>query len=256
MFSRLWASRHLVATLTRRAYQIRYRQSFVGYFWAVIPPLGILLVGSVVFDRVAGLGSERGSYALVTMAAVIPWSFFASSLAAGIPVIYSSQSMITRLAFPRAALPIAAVSTSLIGLAISCLLFVAIAVMDGSGIPLTALWFPALLMLEVIFIVGIVLLGSALDVFARDMRLALPIVVQLWMLLTPVMYSLESVDSLRSWYLANPMTGVVESFRRVLVFGQAPDIGLLMPTIIGAVAAFVIGVWYFTATEPRFADAI
>lgn len=256
MFKQLWASRHLVATLTRRAYQIRYRQSFAGYLWAIVPPLGILAVGALVFGKVAGLSSSKGSYALVTMAALIPWSFFANSVSTGVPIVYSSSSMITRLAFPRVALPISAVSQSLMGLSVSMVLFLIFVLVSGQGLPLTALWFPALLLLEVVFIVGLVLLGSAADVFARDVRLAVPFVVQLWLLVTPVMYPLESVGELRSLYLANPMTGLVESFRRILVYGEGLDLGLLAPSLIASVAVFVVGFWYFSATETRFADVV
>ncbi|MGH2787256.1 MAG: ABC transporter permease [Actinomycetota bacterium] len=255
-FRRLWASRFLVWTLTRRAFQIRYRQSFAGYLWAIIPPLGMLAVGSLVFGQVAGLEAKKGSYALGTLAAVIPWNLFANSVSTGIPILYSSSNMITRLAFPRAALPLSVISQSLVSVAITCVLFLAFAIGGGDGVPITAAWFPLLLAAEIILIAGVVLLGSAIDVFARDMRLAVPFVVQLWLLLTPVMYPLPSPDSVPYWYELNPMTGFVESFRAILVYGEAPDIALLMPSLIGAAVLFLMGSWYFTATEPRFADVV
>jgi ABC-type polysaccharide/polyol phosphate export permease len=105
--------------------------------------------------------------------------------------------------------------------------------------------------------VGIVLLGSAANVFARDIRLAVPLVTQLWLFITPVMYSFDSVPgNLRFLYLLNPMTGLVEVFREVLAFGDPPSIDVLMPSLIGAVGVVLVGAWYFTVTEERFADAI
>jgi ABC-type polysaccharide/polyol phosphate export permease len=168
------------------------------------------------------------------------------------------QTMVTRLAFPRAAIPLSMVGIGLIDLGITSVLFVVYAILTGEGVPLTALWAFPLLLLEVVLATGIVLLGSALNVFARDIRLAIPLITQLWLYLTPVMYPLDEVpDNLRPLFLANPMTGLIESFHRVLLSpGQAPDLEILLPSIVGAVVALVVGTWYFSSTRARFADVI
>jgi len=127
----------------------------------------------------------------------------------------------------------------------------------GESIPATAIWFGALLIIEIALAVGVVLLGSALNVFARDIKLMTPMAVQLWLFATPVMYPLREVPAgLRPWYLANPMTGIVESSREILIYGHGLRLGLLLPAVVGAVIVLVIGSWYFSATEARFADAI
>lgn len=257
LISRLWSSRSLVASLTRRQFQIHYRQSFAGYLWAVIPPLGLLAVGGIVFGKVVGVDSGDAPYSVVTMAALVPWNIFANGVTAGVPVLYASNSMITKLPFPRVALPLATIATSLVSLAITVAIFLVFAFSSGEGLPGTAIWLPLILFAELIFVFGVVLLGSALDVFARDVRLAVPIIAQLWLLITPVMYPLSSVPTeLRSWYIANPMTGFVEASRSVLVYAESPDMGLLGPSLIGAAVAFLVGAWYFNATEPRFADVV
>lgn len=259
MIKRLWAYRALVSSLVRRQYQLRYRQSLVGFSWAILPPLASLVVATIVFHGVIGVDSpeEDVPYTLFTLAALTPWTFFAQSVSAGIPSVVGSMQMVTRLPFPRAVLPLSMVGTTLIDLLISVIGFVAFAIAIGRGVPVTALWFPAILVLEILLIVGVVLLGSALNVFMRDIRIAVPLVTQLWLFLTPVMYSLESVPSgLRPLYLANPMTGLVEAFREVLAYGRAPTFSLLVPSAIGAVLVLVAGISYFNATESRFADAI
>jgi len=256
---RLWTYRDLVVSLIRRQFQLRYRQSLVGISWAIFPPLASLLVATVVFHEVIGVQSPKAgvSYPLFTLAALTPWTFFANSLTSGVPSIVGSMQMVTRLPFPRAVIPLSMIGTSLLDLGIASVGFVVFAIVTGSGIPLTALWFPALLALEVILVIGVVLLGSAINVFARDVRLAIPLLTQLWLFLTPVMYSLESVpDSLRPLYLINPMTGLVELFRQVLAYGQAPSLDLVVPALAGAVALLLVGFWYFTAIEDRFADVI
>jgi len=246
-------------SLIRRQYQIRYRQSAVGIAWAILPPLASLAVATLVFHGVIGVDSPRKgvSYALATLAALTPWTFFAQSLTSGIPSIVASLPMVTRLSFPRAVIPLSMIGTSLIDLGLSVVTFIVFAIVIGHGVPITILWLPVLLVVEIVLIVGLVLLGSAVNVFARDIRLAVPLLTQLWLFITPVMYSLDSVPGkLRSLYLLNPMTGLVEVFREVLAFGDAPSIGMLAPSIIGAAALVLVGAWYFTATEERFADAI
>lgn len=258
MFRRLWSHRGLVASLVRRQYQVRYRQSMVGIVWAVLPPLATLATATLVFDRIADVQTGKDPYSIVTMAALVPWTFFASSLTSGVPSIVSSSQTLTRLPFPRAALPVGALGISIIDLSIAASIFVIMAYTLGDGLPLTALWFPALLFLELILVLGVVLLGSAVNVFARDVKLAVPLGVQLWMFLTPVLYPLsEAPESLRFLYLANPMTGIVESFRTILIPpGDMPDLSLLLPTMIGSLVLLVLGSWYFSAVESRFADVV
>jgi lipopolysaccharide transport system permease protein len=240
-----------------RQYQLRYRQSVAGIAWAIFPPIASLLTATLVFHKVIGIETGSVPYPLFTLAGLAPWSFLSSSLTAGIPSIAMQQMMVSRLAFWRPSIPISTVGTALIDLGITVVIFLAYVIISGVGLPLTALWAPLLLVVEIVFVMGVVLFGSAINVFARDIRLAVPLLVQLWLLLTPVMYPLDTVPAgLRPFYLANPMTGLIECFRRVLIYGQAPTARFLMPSIIGAVAALVVGIWYFRDTEPRFADVV
>jgi len=252
-----WTRRSLVRSFVRRQYQLRYRQSFAGFAWAIFPPIASLAVATLVFHEVIGVDTGEVPYPIFTLAGLAPWSFFASSVTTGIPSIVAQQTMVTRLAFPRAAIPISTIGVALLDLGITALLFVAFAMLTGAGLPLTALLAPLLLVIEIVFVVGVVLLGSALNVFARDIRLAVPLLVQLWLLLTPVMYPLTEVPAdLRSFYLINPMTGLIESFRDVLIEGRLPELNMLLPSVIGAVVVLAIGTSYFAATEKRFADVI
>lgn len=257
MLRRLWFQRHLVFTLARRQYQLRYRQSFVGVAWAFLLPLATLAAATLVFDKVARVETGEVSYPLFALSALAPWTIFATSITNGVPSILAAAPLITRLAFPRAALPLGAVIVAFLDLLISGLLFVGYALISGEGLPATALWSPLLLAVELVLIVGIVLFASALNMFARDARVIVPVLVNLWLLVTPVMYPLDEVPgNLRSWYLLNPMTGLIESFRRVLVYGEPPRFGLLLPAVVGAAAALLVGVWYFGSTESRFADVV
>jgi homopolymeric O-antigen transport system permease protein len=254
---RLWKHRDLVLILAKAQYQLRYRQSAMGLVWAFLAPLSTLGAGVLIFHRVVGLQSGSHSYALVTMAGLVPWTFFATSLTFGVSTVAAQGPIVTRLAFPRAALPISLVGTCLIDLAVSTGIFLLLAFTLGGGLPLTAFWYFPLIVIEVALVSGLTLWVSAVNVFARDLRSAVPLGIQLWLFVTPVMYPLASVPAnLRRWFLLNPMTGLVETFRRVLVQGAAPTMDLLAPALLGAGVLLAIGTWYFAQTEPRFADAI
>jgi lipopolysaccharide transport system permease protein len=256
MILRVWSHRHLLFSLVRRQYHLRYRQSFAGLAWALVPPLATLGAATLVFHNVMEVRTP-GPYAIFAMSGLAPWTFFANSLIIGVPSVVNAQVMVTRLAFPRAILPLSTVGIALLDLTIAGLLFVLFSFSLGEGLPVTAAWVPLLVLVEIALIVGLLLLTSALNAFARDIGLAVPLLVQLWFFLTPVVYPLTEVpDALRWWYRANPMTGVVESFHRVLAYGQAPDYGLLITAIVGAAGVLLVGAWYFSATESRFADVV
>ena len=257
MLRRLWAYRDLLVTLVRSQYRLRYRQSFLGLAWAVLPPLATLGAGALVFHHVVGIQGGPFPYALVAMAGLVPWTFFANSLTLGVPSVAASEPIVTRHAFPRAILPLSLVGTSLVDLLVSVGIFAVFAVGYGVGIPWTAAWIVLLIVIEAIFISGVALLGSAVNAFARDVRLMVPVAVQIWLFLTPVLYPLKTVPrGLRSLYLLNPMTGIVESFRRTLLYGTGPELSLLWPTLAGTAVALILGWWYFDATEGRFADVL
>jgi len=253
----LWSYRHLILSLANRQFQIRYRQSLIGLLWAIVPPLATVFTATLVFDKVARINTGDIPYPLFAFSALAPWTFFANGLSFGVPSVVVSQQMVSRIPFPKVALPVSAVGTLLVDLAISSATFIVFAYVTGAGLPITAIWYPVLVTVEIVLVVGLVLLGSALDVFVRDIRLAVPFLVQLWLLLTPVMYPLSSVPAdLRPLYLLNPMTGLVVSFRNVLVAGRPPAGDLLITSVIGALVALVVGTWYFLSTERRFADVI
>jgi lipopolysaccharide transport system permease protein len=256
MLRSVWTHRDLLVSLVRRQFQVRYRQSFVGFAWALLPALATLGVGAILFKGVLDVNTGGEDYGVFAMSALIPWTFLANSMPQGVTSVAQNLAIVTRLPFPRAVLPLSIVGLSFLDLLVASVAFVVIALVTGNALPVTAAWAPLLLLLEIPLLVGVILLGAALNVFARDIKLAVPLVVQLWLFLTPVMYGLPQEPGLREFYLANPMTGLVVSFRRVLVFGRPPDLDLLLPTIIGAIGFFVVGWWYFRSTEPRFADVI
>lgn len=258
MLKRLWIYRDLIASMTRRQYQLRYRQSAVGFGWALIPPLLTLGMATLVFGGIADIKLPRGvPYPIFAFAALVPWTFFASASSTTASSITGSPGIVTRLAFPRAVLPLSMIGTAFFDFAIAAVAYVVFALATGYGIPPTAAWAPLLLVILIVITIGVGLIMAALNTFARDIRLFVPLLMQLWLFLTPVMYPLDAVPPELQWiYKLNPMTGIIVAFRDILVTGITPDLTLLAWSIGGAVVTFVIGVWYFANTEHRFADVI
>jgi lipopolysaccharide transport system permease protein len=214
-------------------------------------------VATLVFHRVAGVSGAGVPYAVFAMSGLVLWAFFATSLMTGIPSVVGALPMVTRFPFPRAALPISTIGLAIFDLFVSFTLFVLVGLMSGVPLSWSALWLPVLAAIEFALVGGLVLLLSAMNVFARDIKLGIPLLIQAWLFLTPVMYPLSSVPSdLRPLYSLNPMTGLIENAHRVLAYGVPPDVGLLIPSVIGAVVLLGWGLWYFAATETRFADVI
>jgi lipopolysaccharide transport system permease protein len=256
LFKELWGHRFLLVTLIRRNFVLRYRQTAAGFAWSIVPSLALLAMATFVFGKVAGVETGGIPYPVFAIAGLAPWTFFTNCLTAGVPSVVQSSQMITRLSFPRAVAPLSMLGVSFVDLLMSNVVLFAIFIITGTPFHATIVWFPVLLFIELLLAAGVVLLGSAMNVFMRDLKLALPLVMQLWLFLTPVMYPLSEVDDFRAFFMLNPMTGLIESMRDVLLYGNAPAFDLIAPTLIGAGLLLVVGTWYFSAIETRFADAL
>lgn len=251
-----WSRRHLILALTYRSFQIRYRQSLVGVMWAFIPLIGTLVVGTLVFGKIAKVHTGGLPYPLFALSALVPWSFFSSAVSSGVTVI-AGNNMVANIAFPRAVLPFFQVGTSLMDLGVSVIVYFGYLAITLTFLPATALWFFPLMLLELVLISGLILLGSAMNAFARDIRILMGSVMPLWLLLTPVLYGLSSVPKNLLWlYALNPMTGITIAFRNVLGFGKPPAFLLLIPSVVISFVLLAWGTWYFGATQERFSDVV
>ena len=156
-----------MTSLVRRQYQLRYRQSLAGFGWAILPPIASLLVATLVFHQVIGVDAPKGTpYGLFTLAGLAPWTFFANAITSGVPSVVNTIQLVTRLWFPRSVLPLSMVGTALIDLALTAGVFIVYSYGTGHPLPLTALLFPGLLFIELVLVVGLSLLGAALNAFA------------------------------------------------------------------------------------------
>lgn len=254
----IWAYRDLLTLLIRRDVSVRYKQSAVGFGWAIVQPLLTMLIFTVVFGNFAKLPSEGYPYAVFTMAALVPWMFFSRALGGASGSIVGSSSMITKVYFPRLILPISKTVSGIVDFAVAFgLLVVLLAIYRVHPSWAGLLLLPVFVVMTLATALGIGLWLTALNVKYRDIGLLVPFLTQIWMYLSPIAYSAEIIPQRWVWlYSLNPIFSVVEGFRWALLGKASPDIGPLLLSASMVFLLLVSGLWYFRRTERSFADTI
>lgn len=253
----LAAYAELFMNLMRREVKGRYSQSLFGIGWAIAQPLATMAVFTLVFSRLAQMPTDGAPYPLFAFAALVPWFFFSNSVMSGTMSLVTYRNIVTKTYFPREIVPLAQIGSRLVDLAASAGLFAILMVYYGVGVGPWGALAPVCLALLVLFTVGVTLTTSALNVFYRDVSPVVQISLQLGLYLTPVAYPLSAVpERYRVFFLANPLTGVVEGLRAALVFGQEPDWTLLHISAALISAIFIGALLLFKSTDKYFADVI
>ena len=237
----------LLMNLTRREVMGRYSQSLFGAGWAIAQPLATMAVFTLVFARLGQMPSDGAPYPLFAYAALVPWFFFSNSVTSGTLSLVTYRNIVTKTYFPREIVPLAQVGSRLVDLGAASGLYVLLMIYYGVAPTVWTALVPVFLALLLVFTLGVTLATSALNVFYRDVSPVVQIGLQLWLYLTPVAYPLSAVAGYRPYFLLNPLTGVVEGLRAVLVFGREPE----WP-VVGVSAALTL----FKKTDKYFADVI
>jgi lipopolysaccharide transport system permease protein len=246
----------LLYVLVLRLIKVRYKQTLFGAGWAVLQPLLAMAAFTLVFGRLARLPSDGFPYAVFAYTALLPWTYFANTLTHASNSLVDNERMLTKVYFPRALLPLASVIAGLLDLAIG--VAVLFGLLAAYGVPASAnIWaLPAFVVLAALAAFAAALWLSALNVRYRDVRHAVPFLVQFWLFVTPVAYSSSLVPPrFRAWYALNPMVGVVDGFRWALL--GRPEVPV--PAAVSAIVVLALllgGLSYFRRTERTFADII
>lgn len=252
----LWAYRELLWVLTMRDIKVRYKQTVLGFAWAIIQPVMMMLVFSVFFGRLAGMPSDGAPYPLFVYSGLLPWIFFQNAVGNSSNSLVGSAHLVTKVYFPRLIIPLSSIGGGLADFFIATsVLFV---LMIGYGTPFGAgLLVAPLLVLGVVFTaLGVGTFLSALTVAYRDFRYVVPFMLQFWMFATPVVYPASLVpDRWRLLFYLNPMAGMIEGFRAAFL-GRPLDGVALALSLAMAAGLFVAGVAYFEKVERRFADIV
>jgi len=253
----LWEYRELLYFFVWRDVKIRYKQTALGAAWAIIQPLFTMLVFTIVFGKLAKIPSDGLPYPLFAYAALAPWNFFAQGLTQSADSLIGSGNLIKKVYFPRLAIPVSAVSAGLVDFTISFTVLLGMMMWYGVHVRANMLWLPLLLVLAYITSLGAGLWLSALNVRFRDVKYAVPFLVQFWMYATPIAYPSSLLhEPWRTLYGINPMAGVVEGFRwAMLGTNNRPGLMIIASAVV-AVAVLIGGAFYFRRMEKSFADVV
>lgn len=244
----------LLLALLRKEVAVRYKQSLVGPLWAFIQPL-ILMTLFVMINGFVQMDSGPAPYPVVVYAALLPWTFFATSMNFATGSIVGNAAIIRKVRCPRAAFPLAAVLACQVDFLIGLPFLFALLAFYGIGTSWQLAWLPALLAIQLLLVYGLALLTSAVSAYQRDLLIGMPYLLQFWMFASPVMYRSESVpDRWRTLYELNPLAGIIEAYRNILVHGVSPVSPSLTVATGVSVAVFAAGALVFARLQPRFAD--
>lgn len=252
----LWAYRELLYVLTMRDIKVRYKQTVLGFAWAIIQPVMMMLVFSIFFGRLAQMPSEGYPYPIFVYAALLPWTFFSNSITNSANSLIGSASLVSKVYFPRMLIPLSSVGSGLVDFAIAAAILLALMIYYGVSLTFNLLVAPVLVASVVLTALGVGTWLAALNVAYRDFRYVVPFMVQFWMFATPVVYPASLVPRQWQWVLyLNPMAGVIEGFRSAFLSRPFDVPGMLVSLAIAAIL-FGAGIMYFEKVERQFADII
>jgi lipopolysaccharide transport system permease protein len=247
----------LLLNWTSRNIRARYQQSTLGWLWAVVQPAAQMAIFSFIFTRFVPVDVGDIPYPIFSYIAIVPWTLLSSSVTDMSQSLVANMNLITKIYFPREVLPVAAMLARLMDFGVAagllvCLMFV----YQVKPVFINLLFLPVILIIQLLLIVGLGLVTSAANVFFRDVQSLMTLGLQIWFYASPIIYPSDLVpENLRSIYYLNPMTGILEAYRDVLLNGQLPG-SYLVTSGIGSVVIFILGFWFFKRVEFQFADII
>jgi lipopolysaccharide transport system permease protein len=261
--------RELIAVLAWKNITVRYKQAYLGIGWAVLKPLALMLVFTLVRSFV-GIPSGNVPYPVLAFAALMPWTFFQESATEGVQSVVGNASLIRKIYFPREIFPITGVTTKLVELGINALVLVALMSWFGTSPSGHVFWAPIIILYTMLASLAVALAGSAINVYYRDLGAALPVLLMLLMYASPVIYPLDLVANkllvqraagdwsnlLYTLYTLNPLAGIIDSFQNVVLRGLPPNFLAMLPGAILVAVTLPISYLFFKRAESNFADVI
>lgn len=245
----------LIWTLCIHRVKVRYKQSVLGVLWAILQPLAVMLIFTFVFSKIARMPSEGAPYAIFAYTALLPWMYFAGGVANATNSLTSHAQFVTKVYFPREILPITYVAAALFDFLVASTLLGALMFYYGVPLTINALYTIPIILVLSCFALAMSFVFSATQVRFRDLGVAVPLLLQVWLFATPVIYPLSAVpERLRPYYMLNPMAGIIENFRQVILRGAPPKTSSLLLAAVIAAIMLVFSYLYFKRVEATMAD--
>jgi len=265
----LYDYRELMAVLAWKNVTLRYKQAYLGVAWAVVKPLTLMLIFTLVKSFV-GIDSGSIPYPLLTFAALMPWVFFQEAASEGVTSVVGNANLIKKIYFPREIFPLTAVITKLVELGIGFLILAGLMVWYRFVPSIYIFWVPFIILYTILAALSIAFVGAAANVYYRDIGTALPVLLSLLMYASPVIYPLQLVkdkllaqqaagewsNQLYTLYTLNPMAGIIDAFQSVVLRNEPPDLGAMVPGAILIAILLPLSYAFFKRAESYFADVI
>jgi ABC-2 type transport system permease protein/lipopolysaccharide transport system permease protein len=254
----LWAFRELTVTLAERDLRVRYKQAALGIAWAVIAPVVMMLAFTVLFNRFAKVNTGGAPYALFSYLGLLPWTFFSTSVANGGLSLVTNAPLLNKLYCPREVFPIAAIADAAVDALIATCLLAVLFPITGFAPKAQTYYVPLLVIVMLVFTIGVTLAVSAILVYMRDLRLALPLLIQVGLFATPVVYGTGSISHSKAFLIAfsaiNPLVPVIDGLRATVLNGAAPNWASLGVGAASALLYLTGGFLLFKRMETGMAD--
>jgi len=265
----LYDYRELLMTLAWKNITVRYKQAYLGIAWAILKPVTLMLIFSLVRAFV-GIDSGSVPYPILAFAALLPWIFFQESASEGVGSVVGNANLIRKIYFPREIFPITAMMTKLVELGINFVILAGLMVWYQMMPTSQVIWVPVIILYTLLTSLTVALAGAAINVYYRDMGQALPVLLSLLMYASPVIYPLQLVKDklitqqaagewsnlLYTLYTLNPMAGIIDAFQNVVLRGLPPDFSAMVPGAVAVVVLLPLSYLFFKRAEAYFADVI
>jgi len=255
--SKLLQYRDLIWTLSVHRIKVRYKQSVLGIFWAILQPISMMLIFTFIFSLIAKMPSEGAPYAIFAYTALLPWNYFSSGVSNATTSLVSHAQFVTKVYFPREILPITYIIAALFDFGVASTLLAGLMIYYHVPLTINALYAIPIILVLTCFALAMSFFLSATQVRFRDIGVAVPLLLQVWLFATPVIYPLSAVPA--RWqplYLLNPMVGIIESFRQGILRGAAPETRYLALSAAISVILLVASYLYFKLVEATMADFV
>lgn len=253
----IWQYRELLYFLVWRDVKVRYKQTVIGAMWAILQPLITMVIFTVIFGKFAKMPSDNLPYPVFAYTALLPWTYFAQALGKSGASLVSDANLITKVYFPRLMMPLAATLAPVVDFSLSFIILLGLMAWYGIMVTWWIFILPLFMILAFITALAVGLWLAPINVRYRDVAYTLPFLTQIWMYASPVVYPVSIVpEGWRLFYSLNPMVGVIEGFRWVLLGKESPDLAVIMVSGSVVLIMLLFGIIFFKRMEPKFADVI
>ena len=255
LMKRLKQYEEFLKTSIKKEIRGKYKKSYLGILWSFLAPLLMIMVYAIIFPII--LKSPEKNYTVFLMTAMIPWNYFTTTVTQGSFVMIANGNILKKVYFPREILPISIVTSGLVNFLISCIIIFLFLFFTGIGFSIYLVLFPLYAIIEYFFILGVVLILSAVTVYLRDIEHIIGVIIQALFYGTPIVYSMNSIPANFAWiFKLNPMSYIVQGFRDILYYQQMPDMIGLLTIVLITIAIMIIGLRVFDKLQRNFAEEL